>query len=391
MKVLISAIGVRGGGVETYLLGLLPELTKMSPEIDYTLVIPEKRAYLYNNILPENVSILTVPDKVLNSSIRRFIYEHITFNKFQINKKYNLHFRTDEMLSPFSVFLGIPTMIVCHHSTNDLFLEVMKGEGKLKVYYITLIKKIALKISGVAVTVSHYTKAELSGRYPFVFKKVQVIYHGVNHKVFNCLCDSSLKFPTMLRNTIGTNSYLLSISDRHHRKNFIKLIKAYEILVNIYHINEHLVIIGRAKSWNEENRLKKIISEVKLGNQVHLLDYIDQSKLPYIYRKASVYVFPSKYESFGLTLLEAMACGTPVACAQSSVMPEICGSNVLYFDPDDEEDLALKVYQILNNKSLKEKLIAKGIEYAKTFSWKKTAEKYLKIIKSFEKGKITQG
>jgi len=66
MKVLISAIGVRGGGVETYLLGLLPELTKISPEIDYTLVIPEKRAYLYNNILPENVTILTVPEKVLN-------------------------------------------------------------------------------------------------------------------------------------------------------------------------------------------------------------------------------------------------------------------------------------------------------------------------------------
>ncbi len=387
MKVVISAIGVRGGGVETYLLGLLPELTRMSPEIDYTLVIPEKRVYLYNDILPKNVSIFTVPDKVLNSSIRRFIYEHITFNKFQLNKKYNLHFRTDEMLSPFSIFLRIPTMIVCHHSTHDLFLEVMKGDGKLKVYYCTLIRKIALKISNIAITVSYYTKAELSGRYPFVFKKVQVIYHGINHKVFNCSRNSALKLPVMVRNTIGNNPYLLSISDRHHRKNFIKLIKAYEILVNLYHINEHLIIIGRAKSWNEENRLKKIISEIKLENRIHLLDYIDQSKLPNIYRKASVYVFPSKYESFGLTPLEAMSCGIPVACAQSSVMPEICGSNVLYFDPDNEEDIALKVYQILNNKPLKEKLITKGIEYAKSFSWKNAAEKYLKIIKSFEEDK----
>lgn len=382
MKVLISAIGVRGGGAETYLLGLLPELTKISSEIDYTLVIPEKRAYLYNNILPENVLILTVPDKVLNSSIRRFIYEHITFNKLQLNKKYNLHFRTDEMLSPFSVFLRIPTIIVCH-STADLFLEEMKREGKLRVYYYTLIRKIALKISNIAITVSYHAKAELSGRYPFVYKKIKVIYHGIDQKVFKSLSEDNLKGSKMLKKILGTNKYLLSISDRHCHKNFTGLIKAYGILVNRYRINEHLVIIGKMKSLNEEKRLKKIISEIKLENRVHLLDYIDQSELPNIYRKASVYVFPSKFETFGFTPLEAMSCGVPVACAQCSAMPEICGSNVLYFDPDDEEDIAIKVYQILDNKSLKEKLITKGIEYAKSFSWKNAAEKYLKIIKSF--------
>ena len=390
MKVLISAIGVRGGGVETYLLGLLPELIKMSSEIDYTLVIPEKRAYLYNNILPENVSILTVPDKVLNSSIRRFIYEHITFNKFQINKKYNLHFRTDEMLSPFSVFLRIPTVIVCH-STHDLFLEEMKREGKLRVYYYTVIRKIALKISDIAVTVSYHTKAELSGRYPCVYKKIKVIYHGIDQKVFKSLSEDNLKDSKLLQNILGTNKYLLTISDRNHHKNFTGLIKAYGIMVNRYHINEHLVIIGKVKSLNEENLLQKIISEIKLENRVHLLDYIDQSELPNIYRKASVYVFPSKFETFGFTPLEAMSCGIPVACAQCSAMPEICGSNVLYFDPDDEEDIASKVYQILNNKSLKEKLITKGIEYATSFSWKNAVEKYLKIIRSFEKDKINKG
>lgn len=386
MKVLISAIGVRGGGVETYLLGLLPELTKMSPEIDYTLFIPEKRAYLYDNILPKNVLVLTVPDKVLNSSMRRFIYEHITFNKFQLSKKYNLHFRTDEMLSPFSVFLRIPTVIVCH-STHDLFLEEMKREGKLRVYYYTLIRKFALKISDIAITVSYHTKAELSGRYPFVYKKIKVIYHGIDQKVFKSLSEDDLKGSKVLKKILGTNKYLLSISDRNHHKNFTGLLKAYGILVNRYHINEHLVIIGRINSLNEENLLKKIISEVKLENRVHLLDYIDQSELPNIYRKTSAYVFPSKFETFGFTPLEAMSCGVPVACARCSAMPEICGSNVIYFDPDDEEDIAIKVYQILDNNSLREKLIAKGIEHAKSFSWKNAAEKYFKIIKSFEKDK----
>ena len=390
MKVLISAIGVRGGGVETYLLGLLPELTKMSPEIDYTLVIPEKRAYLYNDILPKNVSIFTVSDMILNSSIRRFIYEHVTFNKFQLNNKYNLHFRTDEMLSPFSFFIRVPTIIVCH-TTADLFLEEMKREGGLRVRYYTFLRKIALKISDVVITVSYHTKAELSGRYTFVYEKIKVIYHGIDQKLFRPLSENDLKNTELIRKVLGTNKYLLSISDRYQHKNFISLLKAYEILVNRYYINEHLVIIGRIKSLNEENRLKKIISEIKLENRVHLLDYIDQSELPKIYHKASVYVFPSIFETFGFTPLEAMSCGVPVACARCSAMPEVCGSNVLYFDPDDEEDIALKVYQILNNKSLKEKLITKGIEYAKNFSWKNAAEKYLKIIKSFEKEKITQG
>jgi len=82
-----------------------------------------------------------------------------------------------------------------------------------------------------------------------------------------------------------------------------------------------------------------------------------------------------------------MSCGVLVACAQCSAMPEICGSNVLYFYPDNEKDIALKVYQILNNKSLKGKLITKGIEYAKSFSWKNAAKKYLKIIISFEENR----
>jgi len=82
-----------------------------------------------------------------------------------------------------------------------------------------------------------------------------------------------------------------------------------------------------------------------------------------------------------------MSCGVPIACAQCSAMPEVCGLNVLYFGPDNEENIALKVYQILKNKFLKEKLITKGIEYAKSFSWKNAAEKYLKIIKSFEEDK----
>jgi glycosyltransferase involved in cell wall biosynthesis len=155
-------------------------------------------------------------------------------------------------------------------------------------------------------------------------------------------------------------------------------------LVNLYHINEHLLIIGRVKSLKEEKQLKQIISEIKLENRVHLLDYIDQSELPNIYRKAIVYVFPSKFETFGFTPLEAMSCAVPIACAQCSAMPEICGSNVLYFDPDNEKDIALKVYQILNNRYLKEKLITKGIEYDKGFSWKNAAKKYLKIIISFE-------
>jgi glycosyltransferase involved in cell wall biosynthesis len=263
----------------------------------------------------------------------------------------------------------------------------MKREGKLRVYYYTLIRKIALKISDVAITVSYHTKAELSGKYPFVYKKIKVIYHGIDQKVFKSLSEDDLKGSKVLKKILGTNKYLLSISDRNHHKNFTGLLKAYGILVNRYHINEYLVIIGRIKSLNEENLLKKIISEVKLENRVHLLDYIDQSELPNIYRKASAYVFPSKFETFGFTPLEAMSCGVPVACARCSAMPEICGSNVLYFDPDDEEDIALKVYQILNNKSLKEKIVTKGIEYAKSFSWKNAAEKYLKIIRSFEKDK----
>jgi glycosyltransferase involved in cell wall biosynthesis len=379
MKILISAIGVRGGGVETYLLGLLPDLVGFNTSIRYELLIPESREYLYRN-LGENLDVKTVPDKIVNSTLHRFYYEHITLNNYIFKNKFDLHFRTDEMLSPFSIFTKVPSLIV-FHTTLPIFMANTMDESWIRIKYINTIRRLAIKMAYKVVTVSNHAKAELSGKYPFAFNKINVVYHGVNRKLFYPQKNS---FPT---DVVGNQRYILTVSDRHYHKRIDHLVEAYAKLVQNKQIEQNLVIIGRERSNEVEERIKKVILDNHLNEKVKLINHIDNNKLPLIYSNADIYMFPSTFETFGLTPIEAMACGIPTGCSNQSVMPEVCGAGALYFDSLDLEDISEKMYQLLKDKKLREELVLAGLKQSDNFSWELAAERYYKIIMEVKRGK----
>ncbi|HCP08842.1 MAG TPA: glycosyltransferase family 1 protein [Candidatus Moranbacteria bacterium] len=126
--------------------------------------------------------------------------------------------------------------------------------------------------------------------------------------------------------------------------------------------------------------IEKLVKELNISQHVKILDFVPQEDLPAIYAAAGMFIYPSKYEGFGLPVLEAMNQGTPVITAKTSSLPEVGGDSVLYCDPDDINDMAMVMRNILINKDLHETLSRRGKERAEQFSWKKFTQKFLNIL-----------
>ena len=139
------------------------------------------------------------------------------------------------------------------------------------------------------------------------------------------------------------------------------------------------MIVG-GKGWLYES-IFNYVEQHNLKERVHFTGYIDANDLPTIYSLAEGLVFPSFYEGFGLPILEAMACGCPVITSNVSSMPEVAGDAALLIDPKNTEAIAQAMASVISNEKLRKKLIEKGYEQVKKFTWDKTAEETLALYK----------
>jgi len=114
---------------------------------------------------------------------------------------------------------------------------------------------------------------------------------------------------------------------------------------------------------------------------IKYLGYISDEELAKVYNLASLFVYPSFYEGFGLPIAEAMACGTPVITSSVSSLPEVGADAVVYVDPNNIEDIKEKMMMVLNNKDLQKQMIQQGLKRAKNFTWEKSTKEHIKIFK----------
>jgi glycosyltransferase involved in cell wall biosynthesis len=161
--------------------------------------------------------------------------------------------------------------------------------------------------------------------------------------------------------------FILGVGTLSPRKNFTRLMKAYERLA-FTHLKVHLVIVG---DWGW--RCEEIRKESRHPN-IHLIGYVEGEELAAIYTLAELFVFPSLYEGFGIPPLEAMACGCPVIVSSNSSLPEVVDEAGLKVNPYSIEDIARAMDEILTDSPLKKRLIQKGFEQVKKFSWSQSAE-----------------
>jgi glycosyltransferase involved in cell wall biosynthesis len=177
-----------------------------------------------------------------------------------------------------------------------------------------------------------------------------------------------------------TKPYILFVGTIQPRKNIAKLIEAFAKLKTE---NLELIIVGK-KGWLWEEILAAP-EKFKVADRVKFLDFVGDENLPSLYKNALCFVLPSLYEGFGLPVLEAMKLGCPVVISNVSSLPEVGGDAALYFDPQSVSDMAEKLNVVINDKGLRIKMIEKGYNQVKQFSWEKTARKTLEVLQELGK------
>lgn len=226
----------------------------------------------------------------------------------------------------------------------------------------------AIGAADIVIAVSKYMRDEIVDRFRIPRDKVRVVHNGIDPVYLDGTHSSPMdRLP---------DEYLLYVGALSENKNIDGIIRAYRKLRNKYGINHKLVLLG-----STSNPTIATISESELGSDIVLPGYIrNKTELKYAYENASVFLFPSFYESFGLPPLEAMACGTPVVASNSTALPEICGDAACLVDPADITAIADGIYRILENEKYATQLVGAGLERANKFSWDTASARLRSIL-----------
>ena len=228
----------------------------------------------------------------------------------------------------------------------------------------------------VAVAVSQFTKDDFCALSGFPAERVVVAPLSAGDR-FRPIMDVEVLAVTRARLRLGDKPFLLSVSNPQPRKNIPLLIRSfYRVLRNLPTWEGNLALVGNVKAgWGVEVIRKEIEKEPQFANRVLSVGGVSDQDLVCLYSACEAFLFPSTLEGFGLPVLEAMQCGAPVICSNTSSLPAVAGSAALLIDPNDEAGLGEAMTELLSNPVRRRELAELSIKQAATFSWKSSAEK----------------
>lgn len=252
---------------------------------------------------------------------------------------------------------------------------------RLQDYYYRIVSHYAAKRASAILTVSEYSKSEIVQYLGLPADNIFVTYEAASCIYLQVNDDHQID---ILRNKFDLHSkFILSIGSADPRKNINNLLHAYAKLPRSIQEQYQLVVV-----WTHDflaSTMKRQVTKLGLSNQVRFLEWVSDEELVLLYNAASLFVFPSLYEGFGLPLVEAMACGTPVLAAEKSSIPEIVGESALLIDPNDLEDICGKIVEVLADEDLRIDLSNRGLFRVADFSWEKCARETIDIYeKAYE-------
>ncbi|MDF1512256.1 MAG: glycosyltransferase family 1 protein [Anaerolineae bacterium] len=274
---------------------------------------------------------------------------------------------TEHLLIPLR---GVPTILTIH----DLIFRMMPEHHKvLNRWYLNLALPLFSRRADHIVVVSEATRKAVMQVYKVNSEKISVIPEAAAPRFKP---QSPEVVETIKQRYQLPEKYLLYVGTIEPRKNLLRLLKVWEKLYTIKEVPP-LVIVG-SRGWLSEDFFAALEAS-PVRNGALLTGYVRDADLPALYAGATAFVFPSLYEGFGLPPLEAMACGTPVVCSNTSSLPEVVGDAALLFDPTDELALADALMRITQNAELRGTLREQGLEQAGKFSWERTAKETMDV------------
>jgi glycosyltransferase involved in cell wall biosynthesis len=283
--------------------------------------------------------------------------------------------KADVLVSPdgfCSFTTSIPQLLVVHDLSFKHYPQFIP---KHHWWFYKLHQQKFLKKATQIVTVSAFSKADIIHHYPFTATKIAVITNAAQTTfvALNWQQQQQVK-----DGWADGREYFLFVGGIHPRKNLMGLLKAFSHFKRWSQSNMQLLVAGRL-AWQYNSTVEKLQS-YKYRQDVKLLDYVPQEQLTKLMASAYALVYPSFFEGFGLPLLEAMQCGTPVITSNTSSMPEIAGDAALYANPDHFEELGNHMLTLYKNENQRNALIQKGFIQAQQFSWDASAEQMMQLI-----------
>lgn len=235
--------------------------------------------------------------------------------------------------------------------------------------------KYSVKNAARIITISENSRLDIAKFYGVDPARIHVCYPGYD-PVFHT-SETNLENIEKVKKEYSLNKkYLMAVGTLQPRKNYDFLLRVFSRLRT--KIDLKLVIVGK-KGWLYDS-IFDLVKNLHLEDDVVFTDYLSTAKMVLLLQGAEIYVMASLYEGFGIPVIEAQACGTPVVVSRVSSLPEVVGDSGLLFDPQDEKDLLQQIEKMLENSDLRLKFREKGLKNVSRFSWQKCAENVLKSI-----------
>ena len=260
---------------------------------------------------------------------------------------------------------GVPTLVTLYDLIPEQFPQLVSPQARLLARLAT---RLALRAGQHFLAISEATRQDFLRCYPVKPGQITAVPLAADEQ-FKPQPETAV---TALRHQLNLpEKYVLYLGINKPHKNLVRLVEAWATVVHQLPDAPPLLIAGR---WDGRyEAVKTAVTQHNLHDHIRFLGPVDDADLPTLYSGARLFVFPSLAEGFGLPVLEAMACGTAVACAQTSSLPEVGGAAVAYFDPTDSQAIAQTLLALLPDTTKLDEMAQRGLVQAGRFSWEETA------------------
>jgi glycosyltransferase involved in cell wall biosynthesis len=367
MKMGISAFAGDNGksGISQYMKHVLKRMPQLSDNDSYVLFMSKSDRSFFDFEHPR-IDVVTVADWVGKPMV------NILWHLFYLPALLSRH-NCDCVYMPagnrrLAWWYGLPSIGTVHDLSQ---LHVPGKYDAMRMFYATKILPRMMQRLTHVISVSKSTRKDLVNFAGVNPERIDVVYNGADLEHYSP--DHRDQGKQLVLNKYGiTNPYILYTARLEHPgKNHVNLLDAFARLKEKSGLPHHLVLAG--SPWYGADAIYAVARDLGIEEFVCFAGFVNDSDLPSLYAGADLFVFPSLFEGFGIPLLEAMASGTPVCASNVSSIPEVVKNAGLLFDPEDADDMAASMLQIILDNSLRKKLIQRGLRQSALFSWDDSA------------------
>lgn len=372
MQIGFSTFVLQGGGtgVATYIRELLRFLQQEDHENTYDLLMARNEADLIPLTHP-NFGKTQFPSWI-NRPLINLAWHNSAVPMF--GKKYDLlHIpsaRRIPLIKPCKVVATV-------HDLATFYVENKYGRARM-AFNRQLVPEM-IRHADHVIAVSHSTKADLIRIVGYPEEKISVVYSGIDHDLFRPRPVPEVREKLQLFHDLEKPFFIYVSRLEHPAKNHIRLIEAFERF-KLENDSAHQLVFAGA-DWNGAEKIRSRAAQSPVKDDIVFLGFVPRKSLPLLYGGCDLMVFPSLFEGFGFPIAEALACGAPVICSNTSAMRELASNRLPTFDPL-QSDSIFQCLETTVSKGWNAEQRAQNLEYTKQFNWRKTAQSVMEIYRS---------